>query len=114
MPPRGVSAIAKLSDFGAAFFYGDVADGAVYERMEQRAFGLLLDELLERHDGSEPHHLLSVRAVAAVATSEAAESRPGFSELLSVLSAKEGRRNGTRRPRSTFGRVLPHGHSHAR
>ena len=56
----------KLSDFGAAFHYGaGTKDGVRYERMEQRAYGLLLEELLARHDGTAPHLLSPVRAAAA-------------------------------------------------
>ena len=74
--------------------------------MEQRAYGFLLEELLERYDGTEPARVLApVRAAAAAATSAQPEDRPGFTALLKMLGEK-GRRLG--RPRSTFGRVLPH------
>ena len=76
---------AKLSDFGAAFYYGRAsADGAAYERIEQRAFGVLLGELLARHDGSEPRQLPAVRSVAKAAL--AAGGGPGFSVLTQLLS----------------------------
>lgn len=56
---------AKLADFGAAFYYGaGTAHAGDYERMERRAFGALLAELLERHDASQPALLLPVRTVA--------------------------------------------------
>lgn len=103
----GAHATAKLSDFGAAFYYG--AEHAVaYERMEQRAYGFLLEELLERHDGSEPRMLPSVRAAATAATATAVEERPGFAALLEMLTTIKGGGGGRRlRPRGTFGRVLP-------
>eukprot|EP00962_Isochrysis_galbana_P051686 scaffold23150_cov124-Isochrysis_galbana.AAC.2 len=62
---------AKLGDFGAAFYYGlgpharayyswqiDLTPSAapharVYEAIEARAYGILLHELLMRHDGME-------------------------------------------------------------
>ena len=157
----GQQATARLSDFGAAFYYGGLPSDtararyaqarsvqarsagamrsrlaslqanlkqtlphvptltfsplpipschpplASFERMEQRAYGFLLEELLERHNGMEPARLLApVRAAAAAATSARPEDRPGFTALLKMLGEK-GRRLG--RPRSNFGRVLPH------
>lgn len=57
---------AKLSDFGAAFYYGrENPHAVVYRRMEARAYGFLLQELLERHDGSDAAALVPVRALAA-------------------------------------------------
>lgn len=57
---------AKLSDFGAAFYYGrDSPHARGYERMEGRALGFLLQELLARHDGSDAVFLPPVREVAA-------------------------------------------------
>ena len=128
---NGGSAVAKLSDFGAAFYYGGVgtsADGLRYERMEQRAFGLLLEELIERHDGSEPHAIVAVQAAAAAATGVEAQ-RPGFAALTELLGAGRehqhkndggGRRSasegggggggGGKRPRRTFGRATAEGH----
>ena len=119
-------AMAKLSDFGAAFYYGPgSAHAASYERMEQRAFGLLLAELLERHDGSEPELLEPVRLASRLAMAAAPEDRPGFARLARQLELEDsldeesqrgpplGRaaRRGLR-PRSSFGRVLPRGHPH--
>ena len=43
---------AKLSDFGGAFFYEPGSgDGRELERMEARAFGIMLGEVCEQHDG---------------------------------------------------------------
>lgn len=112
----GGGAVAKLSDFGAAFYYGGAsttADGVHYERFEQRAFGFLLEELLERHDGTEPRLLPHVRAAATAATATVADDRPGFSALLEILAGgASGGLKGRKllRPRSRFGRVLPDGH----
>ena len=85
--------------------YDDVAgssDAVTYERMEQRAYGLLLEELLERHDGSEMHALPPVRATALAATAEPAAERPGFAALVKMLHERP---KAHRRPRGTFGRV---------
>ena len=106
----GGSALAKLSDFGAAFYYGPSgsAEALAYERMEVRAFGLLLDELLQRHDGVDTRGLHAVRAATAAATATAAAERPAFTALHAMLTSHDA--GGARRklrPRSTFGRVLP-------
>ena len=72
--------------------------------MEQRAYGLLLEELLERHDGTDAQLLPSVRSVANAATAALPEDRPGFSALVQMLTEKRKGRE-LRRPRRTFGRV---------
>jgi hypothetical protein len=104
------AAVAKLSDFGAAFYYGGggAGEGAWYERMEQRAYGLLLFELIERHDGSEPRLLHAVRTAAEMATDEDPLRRPGFETLVQTLNDEHHKppRRGLR-PRGTFGRTLP-------
>ena len=117
--PHDEHAEAKLSDFGAAFYYGGSGGGggggggggAVlhFERMEVRAFGLLLEELLERHDGSDHHTLGPVRAAARLGTLEASQ-RPSFQTLREELQLEAAGNAMPRRglrPRSTFGRVLP-------
>ena len=57
---HGKNSIVKLSDFGAAFYYGSsgaeshLARYAIaFEAMDARAFALLLTELLARYDGLE-------------------------------------------------------------
>ena len=55
--------------------------------MEQRAYGLLLFELIERHDGSTPAALTAVRAVAEQAAAAEPVRRPGFSKLVAALDA---------------------------
>ena len=105
-PSDGAAATAKLADFGAAFFYGaGSADAPRYEQMEQRAYGLLLEELLARHDGTTPHLLGNVRAVADAATMALPEERPGFAKLSRMLTEKRKGRE-LRRPRGTFGRAF--------
>ena len=86
---------------------------ALTERMEQRAFGFLLEELLARHDGVEPPRMLSaVRAVATAATSATPADRPGFAALARMLTDRPAAagRGLRQRPRSRFGRVLPRDH----
>ena len=53
--------------------------------MEQRAFGLLCEELLERHDGSDTPLLDRVREAARLAAAESPAERPGFSALAKLL-----------------------------
>ena len=84
---------AKLSDFGAAFYYGrEHPHAAVYERMEARALGFLLQELLARHDGSEPAALGPVRALAtacAATGNEAVTEAPEPSACVSFERAQQ-------------------------
>ena len=86
---ESAAATAKLSDFGAAFYYGGLPaeQRPAFERMEARAFGLLLEELLERHDGAGSDALLApLREAAAAATRARPEERPGFSALARMLA----------------------------
>ena len=63
------------------------------------------EELLARHDGTTPHLLGNVRAVADAATMALPEERPGFAKLLRMLTEKRKGRE-LRRPRGTFGRAF--------
>ena len=87
----GMDGHAVLGDFGAATFY-DQSDSAVaqaLERIEVRAFGCLLEELLERVDrGPEQSTMVQQRAVLQDATalcnqclSPQVLERPSFAEL---------------------------------
>ena len=111
---NGSSAMAKLSDFGAAFYYGALPSEqrVHFERMEQRAFGFLLEELLARHDGVEPPRMLSAVRAVATATSATPADRPGFAALARMLTDRPAAagRGLRQRPRSRFGRVLPRDH----
>jgi len=76
---------AKLSDFGAAFFYPPgSALGAELEKTETRAFGVLLEEALARHDGEADEHdgvrVAELEALAARCVGER-ERRPTFAEI---------------------------------
>ncbi|MBJ9963758.1 leucine-rich repeat-containing protein kinase family protein [Burkholderia seminalis] len=76
---------ALLGDFGAAALY-DVNDrtrAGRFERIEVRAFGYLLGELLERC-GSRSDAL---DALAAACLNEAVDARPSFGEIAAVLAA---------------------------
>ena len=50
----GAGGDAVLSDFGAAFFLPGAEGGAAWQRLEVRAWGLLLGELLDRCGGEIP------------------------------------------------------------
>jgi hypothetical protein len=79
---------ALTSDFGAACLYRDismpVAD--LIERVEVRAFGVLLDELVVRASSEvAPADLAVVRDLVTRCTSPDVLQRPCFAELLSVF-----------------------------
>jgi hypothetical protein len=83
-----------LGDFGAASFYapGDRNTGLALQRLEVRAYGCLLEELLERCDWLDSH---SDTAAALVelkdnCLSEAIESRPLFDDIAARLLALKG------------------------
>lgn len=79
---------ALLGDFGAASLY-DVNErtrGARFERLEVRAFGCLLGELLER---CEPH-AGALDALAAACMNEDVDARPSFDEITAALAARMG------------------------
>jgi hypothetical protein len=78
-----------LGDFGAASFYdaGDRVRGARLERIEVRAFGYLLAELLER---CEPRTCVgegALGALAAACLTEDVDARPSFDEVVAALNA---------------------------
>ncbi len=68
-----------LGDFGAA---ARVLAGTAAERIEVRAFGILLGELLERLDGEVPPEFEKLRDRCV---SPSVEERPGFREIVEVL-----------------------------
>lgn len=69
-----------LGDFGAASFYGK-SSSTIFEQVEVRAFGYLLEDLLAHCNGSSPE-LLKLQQ-ACLATTVAA--RPLFSEIYGLL-----------------------------
>ena len=98
---------AKLADFGAAYYYG--GGGALeghareIEGMEQRAFGFLLSELLERcADTDTAAALLApVREAARLCAVDenATAERPGFAQLEELLQLPAAMPNGEDEPR---------------
>ncbi|TDY20727.1 serine/threonine protein kinase [Paraburkholderia sp. BL6665CI2N2] len=87
---------ALLGDFGAASFYalGDRSMGLALQRLEVRAYGCLLEELLERCEC--PQASANSRALLVElkdnCLSEAIDSRPLFNEITARLLALMGDR----------------------
>lgn len=73
-----------LGDFGAAAFYPDETTGQTLERIEVRAFGILLDELLTCCDGSDEETAV-LRGLTARCVQPEVMKRPGFAEVLALL-----------------------------
>jgi hypothetical protein len=72
----------RLSDFGAAsFFTPGSAQGAGLQRLESRAFGILLEELLQRCDAPPA----DLQALATVCQQADSAQRPNFAELHAAL-----------------------------
>ncbi|WJN57769.1 leucine-rich repeat-containing protein kinase family protein [Pseudomonas sp. SO81] len=72
----------RLSDFGAAsFFTPGSAQGAALQRLESRAFGILLEELLQRCDAPPA----DLQALAAACQQADSAQRPDFAELYAAL-----------------------------
>ncbi|WP_252273001.1 leucine-rich repeat-containing protein kinase family protein [Pseudomonas subflava] len=72
----------RLSDFGAAsFFTAGSAQGAALQRVESRAFGILLQELLQRCD-TPPAEL---QTLAEECRQSATAQRPDFAEIVARL-----------------------------
>lgn len=76
-----------LGDFGAAsFFRPDSADGLALQRLESRAFGCLLEELLTRVADPQPVPEAALRLGEACLT-EQPECRPLLAEIARTLEA---------------------------
>jgi tRNA A-37 threonylcarbamoyl transferase component Bud32 len=73
---------ALLGDFGAASFH-PAAQADALERIEVRAFGCLMEELMQRSDSVSP----ALQALQARCVQPTAASRPGFAEISAQLDA---------------------------
>ncbi|MDM0042467.1 leucine-rich repeat-containing protein kinase family protein [Variovorax sp. J22G21] len=78
---------ALLGDFGAASFVGLGPQAAALERIEARAFGCLLEELLDRCTGVDPGTLAPWRALQQRCLGEEVALRPGFEAIEAALMA---------------------------
>jgi hypothetical protein len=77
--------IARLGDFGAASFVADATDAAALERIEVRAFGCLLEELVERCDGDDGPAWTALRDLQARCLYDDPQERPCFASIDAVL-----------------------------
>ncbi|PXW66645.1 leucine-rich repeat-containing protein kinase family protein [Methylobacterium sp. B4] len=77
---------AVLSDFGAACRLPSGEDGAAWQRVETRSWGILLGELLERC-GADPSELASLRALERACLGADPRDRPSMLDILHVLSS---------------------------
>lgn len=88
---RGGQGRALLGDFGAASFYAtdDRRLGRSLQRLEVRAYGCLLEELLDRCDGldTEADIAAKLAKLKENCLSEEVDSRPLFDEIAADLSA---------------------------
>lgn len=77
-----------LGDFGAASFFepADTALAVRLQRLEVRAFGCLLEELLERCPAGEPATLRRLRVLAERCLDPAVARRPLFNEIAESLA----------------------------
>ncbi|QQC66353.1 leucine-rich repeat-containing protein kinase family protein [Paraburkholderia ginsengisoli] len=91
---HGGAGRALLGDFGAASFYAadDRDTGVALQRLEVRAYGCLLEELIERCDGLDAHADVAVKLVALkdACLSEAIDSRPLFDDIVASVLALNG------------------------
>jgi len=66
-----------LGDFGASSFYNDEK----YEKIEVRAFGCLIDDLLNVCSNKESSHFEHLKNIAQICMQEDVNARPLFSEI---------------------------------
>ncbi|KPX29427.1 MULTISPECIES: leucine-rich repeat-containing protein kinase family protein [Pseudomonas syringae group] len=78
-----------LGDFGAASFHPSATLGQALERIETRAFGILLGELLERCDAAPQEHavIAGLHALQTRCVQPACDKRPSLEEVLGELTA---------------------------
>jgi serine/threonine protein kinase len=87
---------ALLGDFGAASFHAadDTATAIALQRLEVRAYGCLLEELLERCNEADKHAagVATLIALRDRCLNEEIDSRPLFDEIAArLLALKDGR-----------------------
>jgi serine/threonine protein kinase len=70
-----------LGDFGAASFLPRDENALALQRLEVRAFGCLLEELLDRCDAVHDAHFAALRALQNQCTQADVASRPLFDEI---------------------------------
>ena len=78
-----------LGDFGAATLYDHSLYGRSFQQLEVRAFGCLLEDLLDRHtvdDDAQQSKVKSLEKLKAECLNETVKKRPFFSEIMIRLS----------------------------
>ncbi|MCQ4347115.1 leucine-rich repeat-containing serine/threonine-protein kinase [Pseudomonas stutzeri] len=83
-----------LGDFGAASFFDPAsAPGRALQRVEARAFGCLLEELLQRcPEGQQPQRQFALAELSERCLSTDLRERPDFATLVATLAAlRDGR-----------------------
>lgn len=80
----GAAGDATLSDFGAACALPAGKEAGAWKRIETRAFGLLLGELLERRPANEAEPT-GLRALQRACVQENPQSRPLMREVVAAL-----------------------------
>lgn len=81
----GLTGAAVLSDFGAASRLPPGPESAAWQRIETRAFGLLLGELLDRC-ASEPEEIARLRDLKRTCTQADVTARPLMAEVVPIMS----------------------------
>ncbi|MDD2776576.1 MAG: leucine-rich repeat-containing protein kinase family protein [Gallionella sp.] len=79
-----------LGDFGAASFLPRDENSPALQRLEVRAFGCLLEELLDRCDAIHDENFTALRALQNRCTQTKVEHRPLFDEILVELTHLRG------------------------
>ena len=80
-----------LGDFGAATLYENISEleNEAFERIEVRAFGCLLEDLLDRYipedDNVDPQEIMLLRKLQVRCMDEEVSQRPLFTEVMKVL-----------------------------
>lgn len=79
---------AILGDFGGAVCYDREKDTTLYERLEVRAFGCMMEEMLERCSDSEsyPNTIEQLQTLCNATMQPSVEKRPLFNEISSQLN----------------------------
>jgi len=84
----GTTGEAVLSDFGAASFLQGRKDDAAWQRLEVRAWGLLLGELLERCDAGMPADS-RLRQLHQDCVQQHPSARPLMAEVMEILQDED-------------------------
>jgi hypothetical protein len=76
---------AVLSDFGAACLLPSAPEGDAWQRIEVRAWGLLLSELLDRC-ATEPSELEKLRQIESACVQPSPGGRPLMADVMAALT----------------------------